>query len=82
MESRSKGQLTAGRLTPTRNGNRLMNAREIASEVLAGKVSPEWVRRNLPQKVTLGHSTVVWFERDVWDWILSRREANAPGAVR
>ena len=36
-------------------------------ERLAPSVSPEWVRRSVPGKITLGHSTVRWYDDDVWE---------------
>jgi predicted DNA-binding transcriptional regulator AlpA len=41
-----------------------------------GNVSPAWVRRNVPHKVTLGHSTVRWFEADVVAWLEMRRQPD------
>jgi hypothetical protein len=53
---------------------RLLNAKQIAEELFCGHVSPEWVRRNVPGKITLGHSTVVWYEFDVHDFIHNLKE--------
>ena len=55
---------------------RLMTAREIAQDIFRDHKSAEWVRRNLPNKVVLGHSTVMWYEADVWEFIESRREGG------
>jgi predicted DNA-binding transcriptional regulator AlpA len=41
---------------------------------LVGGVSPAWVRRNVPHKVRLGHSTVRWYELDVQGWLERCRE--------
>lgn len=53
------------------NRGRLLNAAEVAD--LIGGVSDAWVRRNVPHKVELGHSTVRWFKDDVLSWLESRR---------
>ena len=55
---------------------RLMTAAEIAQDIFRDHKSAEWVRRNLPNKVVLGHSTVMWYEADVWEFIESRREGG------
>lgn len=49
----------------TAQKGRLMNASEIAEEFFGGTRSPQWVRRNIPGKKTLGHSTVRWFREDI-----------------
>ncbi len=41
---------------------------------LIGGVFASWVRRNVPHKVTMGHSTVRWFEYDVMKWLEERRD--------
>jgi predicted DNA-binding transcriptional regulator AlpA len=51
---------------------RLLTAEEVA-EIIGG-VSPTWVRRNVPHKLVLGHSTVRWFEADVRAWLEERRQ--------
>ena len=38
--------------------------------------SEAWVRRNVPYKVTLGRSTVRWFEVDIRTWLADRRETS------
>ena len=48
-----------------------MLAKEITE--LISDVSEAWVRRNVPNKVTLGHSTVRWFEEDVRRWLEESR---------
>ncbi len=53
---------------------RLLTARQVTTKVFEGSVSAEWVRRNVPGKITLGHSTVRWYENDVRAWIDSRKE--------
>ena len=50
---------------------RLLTPAEVAD--LIGGVSAAWVRRNVPHKVELGHSTVRWFKDDVLSWLESRR---------
>ena len=51
---------------------RLLTPGQVA-EVIGG-VSTAWVRRNVPHKIRLGHSTVRWYEADVHEWLGSRRE--------
>lgn len=46
---------------------RLLTAEAVAA--LIGGVSPSWVRRTVPGKLRLGHSTVRWYEGDVLQWI-------------
>ena len=53
---------------------RLLSATEVATELLQGAVSAAWVRRTVPHKIRLGHSTVVWRESDVLNFIASQRE--------
>ena len=36
---------------------------------IVGGVSEAWVRRSVPHKVTVGHSTVRWYELDVRQWL-------------
>jgi len=50
----------------------LLDAHQVAD--LIGGVSPEWVRRNVPGKLDLGHSTKRWWRSDVLEWIDSRSE--------
>jgi hypothetical protein len=58
------------------NRGRLMTAAQVATEIFNGTVTAGWVRRNAP-KVTLGHSTVRFYETDVREWIESRRQGAA-----
>jgi predicted DNA-binding transcriptional regulator AlpA len=51
---------------------RLLTGEEVAS-LIGGNVSTSWVRRTVPHKLTLGHSTVRWYERDVREWLEQRR---------
>lgn len=57
----------------------LMTPEEVAQDpaLFRGKVSAQWVRRNVRPKVRLGHSTVMLYRSDVLDWIESRREGAA-----
>lgn len=57
----------------------LMTPDEIAQDpdLFRGKVSAQWVRRNVRPKIRLGHSTVMIYKRDAYDWIESRREGAA-----
>lgn len=45
------------------------------AELFNGAVSPAWVRRNVPGKVVLGHSTVGWYRNEVVSFIESRRRS-------
>ncbi len=54
--------------------DRLLDAGQVAEAI--GGVSPDWVRRNVPWKIDLGHSTKRWYRRDVNRWIESRREGD------
>jgi len=58
--------------TPTPRG-RLLTAAQVATELFNCTVSAAWVRRQVPLKVVLGHSTVRWFEFDVQAWIETQR---------
>lgn len=59
-------------MTPDRG--RLMTDSQVAEQKFQGAVSTQWVRRNVRPKVRLGHNTVMFYERDVDDWIAARRE--------
>ena len=61
----------AGPPEPPPDRGRLLSAQEVAE--LIGGVSAAWVRRQVPHKLALGHSTVRWYERDVCGWLESRR---------
>lgn len=52
-----------------------MRAWEVAAdpELFNGKVGAVWVRRNVPNRVKIGHSTVGWYRNDVLAFIASRR---------
>lgn len=58
---------------------RLLTAQQVADELLGGNVTAIWVRRHVPGKIRLGHSTVAWYELDVLAWVESRR-ASGPAA--
>lgn len=58
------------RRAPPKRGN-LLDCHEVAEMI--GR-SADWVRRNVPGKIALGHSTKRWYEDDVWRWIESRKE--------
>jgi len=53
----------------------LLTAEQVAQRI--GSVSQAWVRRNVPYKVQLGHSTVRWFEEDVERWLEELRPSQA-----
>lgn len=60
---------SAQRLEPPQDRGRLLTAAQVAAELFNSTVSAAWVRRNVPQKLVLGHSTVRWYEADVRAWI-------------
>jgi len=60
--------------SPPVDRGRLLTASQVAEEIFSGTVSAAWVRRRVPFKVVLGHSTVRWFERDVHSWLIERRK--------
>jgi predicted DNA-binding transcriptional regulator AlpA len=51
---------------------RLLTASQVATECFSGTVSATWVKRRVPGKLILGHSTVRWYEADVLGWIADR----------
>lgn len=55
---------------PPPDRGRLLKPKEVAEMV--GR-SESWVRRNVPHKIRLGHSTVKWYELDVLLWLEERR---------
>lgn len=57
---------------PPPDRGRLLSAQEVAE--LIGGVSAAWVRRQVPHKLALGHSTVRWYEQDVKAWLERCRE--------
>ena len=56
---------------------RLMSAAELREAVFNFAVSEWWIRHNVAPdaKITLGRSTVLWYEYDVREWLLGRRSA-------
>jgi len=58
---------------PPADRGRLLTAAQVAAELFNGTVSAAWVRRNVPHKVVLGHSTVRWYAGDVQAWINTLR---------
>ncbi len=70
---RSVSPVNSGPSSPSRG--RLFTAAEIRKNILGGAVSEWWIRRHVaPQaKITLGRSTVVWYEHDVYTWIEERK---------
>ncbi len=56
---------------PPPDRGKLLTAQQVA-EVIGG-VSAAWVRRHVPHKVRLGHSTCRWYEYDVLGWIADQR---------
>ena len=63
-------------LSPDNRG-RLLNAAQVAEVVFNKTVSTAWVRRMVPGKIVLGHSTVRWYELDVLAWVRSRQELDS-----
>ena len=59
---------------PPPDRGRLLTAAQVAA--LVGGVSSAWVRREVPHKLQLGHSTVRWYELDVRAWLETRRAAS------
>ena len=57
------------RVEPPADRGRLLTADQVAAESFNSTVSAAWVRRNVPHKVVLGHSTVRWYAGDVQAWI-------------
>lgn len=55
------------------NRGRLLDARTIAGELFGGSVGEQWVRRNVPKKITFTKRLIRWWERDVLDWIEDQR---------
>ena len=67
-----------GPMVPPPDRGRMLTAEQVAAGVFSGTVSAAWVRRKVPGKLTLGHSTVVWYEYDVRAWLEAQR-ASGPG---
>ena len=64
---------TLQRVEPPADRGRLLTAAQVAVELFTDTVSAAWVRRNIPHKVVLGHSTVRWYAADVQAWINTLR---------
>ena len=64
---------TAQCVEPAADRGRLLTAAQVAGQLFNGTVSAAWVRRNVPYKVVLGHSTVRWYAADVQAWISTKR---------
>jgi len=62
---------------PTNRG-RLLTAAQVADLLFSSTVSTAWVRRNVPYKLVLGHSTVRWYEFDVQTWIAKQGSVTTP----
>ena len=60
---------TMQRIEPPADRGRLLTAAQVAAQLFNGTVSAAWVRRNVPRKLVLGHSTVRWYAGDVQAWI-------------
>ena len=60
-------------LAASQDRGRLLTAAQVAHELFGSTVSPAWVRRTVPGKIILGHSTVRWYEYDVRTWIQRQR---------
>lgn len=62
-------------IVSTANRGRLLSAAVIRQELFANSVSDWWIRKHVAPKakIRLGHSTVVWYERDIQDWLESRK---------
>ena len=58
---------------PPPDRGRLLSPADVVQ--LIGGVSTAWVRRHVPHKLALGHSTVRWYERDVRAWLEERRQS-------
>jgi hypothetical protein len=54
---------------------RLLFVEDVRGEVFNDRVTSWWVRRNVAPaaKIRLGHSTVAWYEEDVWAWVNGRK---------
>src|SRR2546422_848597 len=61
------------RSAPPPDRGRLLTAAQVATDLFHGTVSATWVRRSVPNKVVLGHSTIRWYVYDVQAWISARR---------
>ncbi len=76
MSNRRQPHLHRSSDPPAAPKGRLLTAAEISTEVFRKHKTAEWIRRNVPKKIQLGHSSVMWYEADVWEFIESRKEGN------
>lgn len=53
---------------------RLMTASEVAEVKFEGKVSTKFVFRHVRPRQKFSANKILWYERDVDDWIRSREE--------
>lgn len=62
-------------LDSTTNRGRLIGPPQIRADIFADAVSEWWIRKNVAprDKITLGRSTVMWYETDVYRWIDEQR---------
>lgn len=58
--------------SPPRDRGPLLSPAQVAA--LIGGVSPAWVRRMVPGKITLGQRTVRWYEGEVRGWLEAHRQ--------
>jgi predicted DNA-binding transcriptional regulator AlpA len=63
-----------GKGLPSSQG-RLLFPDQVAELVFHGRKSSWWIRRHVAptKKLRLGHSTVAWFEADIWTWLAEQR---------
>ena len=54
--------------------SRLLSAEQVAD--LIGGVTPAWVRKNVPHKLSLGYNTKRWYRHDVEEWIGNNRRPD------
>jgi len=85
--AKSNGALSVPRVNerqsvePPADRGRLLTAAQVAAELFNGTVSAAWIRRNVPEKVVLGHSTVRWYVADVQAWISTKRSPCGASTV-
>lgn len=79
---REQGGIGAAPLKALDRG-RLVTTKTIRREIFSGQVSEWWIRRNVAPagKIRLAHSTVMWHEQDVHDWIAECAEPTVVGAT-
>lgn len=59
----------------------LLNARQIRQQIFAGSRTERWIRKNVApsKRIRLGHSTLLWYERDVFVWVDEARDSDHLG---